>query len=211
MNIVAQEWCSGTFSDIMDSLGYKNQIITNYHHNWNEAPVGFVGRARTVFIETYETDDENISMGLGFLSQVGTGEVLVVKGSQKFAYFGELMTRLSIRQKIEGIIIDGLTRDTKFTHSKCPLPIVATGYSPVDIKGRGRVRAVDVDITINEVVVHKNDLIFVDGDAICIIPKEIEQKVLALAENNDAEEKRIIALIDSGMAIDDLLKQVKSF
>jgi regulator of RNase E activity RraA len=170
-----------------------------------------MGSARTVLIETYETDDENISMGLGFLSQVGKGEVLVVKGSLKFAYFGELMTRLSIRQRIEGIIIDGLTRDTKFTHNQCPLSIIAKGYSPVDIKGRGRVQAVDVDILVDGVEIHKGDLIFADNDAICVIPKEIEQKVLALAEKNEAEEKRIIALIDSGISIDDLLKQVKSF
>ncbi|WP_238580221.1 HAD hydrolase family protein, partial [Treponema endosymbiont of Eucomonympha sp.] len=161
--------CSGTFSDIMDSLGYKNQIITNYRHNWHGLPIGFMGRARTVLIETYETDDENILMGLGFLSQVGKGEVLVVKGSQKFAYFGELMTRLSIRQRIEGIIIDGLTRDTKFTHNQCPLSIIAKGYSPVDIKGRGRVQAVDVDILVDGVEIHKDDLIFADNDAICVI------------------------------------------
>uniref|UniRef100_UPI00193114EE hypothetical protein n=1 Tax=Treponema endosymbiont of Eucomonympha sp. TaxID=1580831 RepID=UPI00193114EE len=84
-------------------------------------------------------------------------------------------------------------------------------YSPVDIKGRGRVQAVDVDILVDGVEIHKDDLIFADNDAICVIPKEIEQKVLALAEKNEAEEKRIIALIDSGISIEDLLKQVKSF
>jgi regulator of RNase E activity RraA len=204
------EFCSGIFSDIMDSLNYKNQIITGFNNN-QLLPVSFMGRARTILIETYETNDENISMGLGFLSQVGKGEILIVKGSGAFAYFGELMTRLSIRQGLEGVIIDGLTRDTKFTHNKCPLPIMATGYSPADIKGRGRVQAVDVDITISNVTIHKNDLIFADSDAICVIPQEIEGQVLSLAEANIEEEKKIISMIDGRTSIEDILKQVTSF
>ncbi|MDR2406993.1 MAG: RraA family protein [Bacteroidales bacterium] len=205
-----KDLCSGIFSDIMDSLGYKDQIITNYRNNW-VSPVSLMGRARTLLIETYETDDENISMGLGFLSCIGKGEILIVKGSYKFAYFGELMTRLCIRQGLEGVIIDGLTRDTTFTHSNCPLPIISIGYSPVDIKGRGRVQAVDVDITISDVAIHKDDLIFADNDAICVIPQEIEKQVLSLAEASIEEERKIISMIDGGTSIEDILKQVKSF
>jgi regulator of RNase E activity RraA len=194
----------------MDTLNYKNQIITGYNTN-QLLPVSFMGRARTILIETYETSDENISMGLGFLSRVGKGEILIVKGSHTFAYFGELMTRLSIRQGLEGVIIDGLTRDTKFTHNNCPLPIIAAGYSPVDIKGRGRVQAVDVDIMVNDVTIHKDDLIFADNDAICVIPQEIEKQVLSLAEASIEEEKKIISMIDGRTSIEDILKQVKSF
>jgi regulator of RNase E activity RraA len=194
----------------MDSLGYKKQIIVNYRNNWLR-PVSLMGRARTALIETYETDDENISMGLSFLSRIGKGEILVVKGSRQFAYFGELMTRLSIRQGIEGVIIDGLTRDTKFTHDNCPLPILASGYSPVDIKGRGRVQDVDIDITINKVAIHKDDLIFADNDAICVIPKQIENQVLTLAKESLSGEKDIIAMIDSGTPVEEILKRVTSF
>jgi regulator of RNase E activity RraA len=205
-----KDLCSGIFSDIMDSLNYRNQIIAGYSTNQPLA-ASFMGRARTILIETCETGDENISMGLGFLSRVGKGEILIVKGSHAFAYFGELMTRLSIRQGLEGIIIDGLTRDSKFTHDNCPLPILTSGYSPVDIKGRGRVQAVDADITIKNVLIHKNDLIFADNDAVCVIPQEIERQVLSLAEMNMKEEKEIISMIDSGVSIEDILKQVKSF
>jgi regulator of RNase E activity RraA len=200
---------SGMFSDVMDSLGYKHQIITGFQRN--QSLLKFIGRARTLKIESLDTDDENIKTGLGFLAEIERGEVLIVQGSKEFAYFGELMTRLSLRQGIEGIVIDGLTRDTNFTHDNCKLPILAKGYSPVDIKGRGRVSFVDVPVVIEGVMVNKGDLIFADNEAVCVIPEKIEKTIIALIEEKKREEKQVIQLIESGISIPDLLKQVKEF
>jgi regulator of RNase E activity RraA len=201
--------CSGMFSDSMDKLGYRHQIISGYSRN--QHIVRFMGRARIVQIETVETDDENTNLGLSFLGSCKPGEILVVAGSNKFAYFGEMMTRLSLRQGIGGVIIDGLTRDTIFTHDDCALPIVAKGYSPVDIKGRGRVVAVDVPIYISGVKVEPNHLIFADNDAVCIVPKPIEAELIEMIKRDIAEEQKIVRLIDSGATIPEILGRVKSF
>ena len=207
MNI--QQLCSGLFSDTMDALGYKRQIISGFSRN--QRIVRFMGRARTVLIETLETDDENIKTGLGFLEKVGRGDVLVVEGSSEFAYFGEMMTRLSIRQGIEGVVIGGLTRDTVFTHDNCPLPILAKGYTPVDIKGRGRVQAVDVPIKIDGIQVSNGDLIFADNDAVCVVPGVIEDVVLKAVYKEAKEEARIVELIDGNASVEEMLRVVKSF
>jgi len=205
-----EELCSGLFSDVMDRMGYRNQIITGMKRN--KRILSFWGRARTVLIEEYDTDDENIRMGLSFLGQVGKGEILVVKGSDRFAYFGELMTKLSTKMEIEGVIIDGLTRDTIYTHQEgIVLPVLAKGYSPVDIKGRGRVQATDVKININQVVIEPGDLIFADTDAICVIPKTIEGDVIAKVKEKLEDEKRITNLIESGISVLELLEQVTEF
>ncbi len=205
-----QKLCSGLFSDVMDRLGYHKQIIIGMQKN--NALVSFLGRARTVSIKSEHTDDENIRMGLSFLGTVGKGEVLVINGSDKFAYFGEMMTRLSMRNQIEGVIINGLTRDTNYTHqSKVMLPVLAKGYSPVDIKGRGRVEAVDIEIIVDGVKVCPGDLIYADNEAVCVVPKQIEAEVLAKVKEQMKEEKRIIELIDSGISVEDLLEQVVEF
>lgn len=208
--IVVSELCSGLFSDVMDKMGYKNQIILNMKCNHNG--ISFLGRARTILIEDVETEDENIRKGLSFLSELKSGEILLVKGSQRFAYFGELMTRLSTNIGIGGVVIDGLTRDTKYTHRRdVNLPILAKGYSPIDIKGRGRVVETDVTIVIDGIEVKPDDLIYADNEGVCIIPKEIELEVMKKVEEKLIEEKYITELLDKNITVEELLKEVREF
>ncbi len=202
--------CSGLFSDVMDRMGWKHQIITGFSRNQNT--VSFMGRAHTVLIETKDTDDENIRTGLSFLGQCKKGDVLIVEGSREFAYFGELMTKLSEQMGIEGVVIDGLTRDTNYTHlPEVKLPILARGYSPVDIKGRGRVQQTDVPICIGSVEIRPGDLVYCDNEAVCVIPKEIEEKVLDKVKEKMEDEERITRLIESEITVEELLNQVTEF
>ncbi len=210
MNLDTQELCSGLFSDVMDRLGYRKQIITGMQKN--NPLISFMGRARTVSIRAMETDDENIRMGLSFLGTVGEGEVLIVNGSDQFAYFGEMMTRMSVRNRIEGIVINGMTRDTNYTHrSDVILPILAKGYSPIDIKGRGRVEAVDIRIVVDGVEICPGNLIYADNEAICVVPAQIEAEVLAKVKEKMDEEKHIVEWLDKGISVKDLLERVKEF
>lgn len=210
LNLDIQELCSGLFSDVMDRLGYRKQIITGMQRN--NPLISFMGRARTVSIRAMETDDENIRMGLSFLETVGEGEVLIVNGSDQFAYFGEMMTRMSMRNHIEGVVINGMTRDTNYTHrSDVTLPILAKGYSPVDIKGRGRVEAVDIGIIVDGVEIYPGNLIYADNEAICVVPREIEAEVLIKVKEKMDEEKHIVEWLDKGISVKDLLERVKEF
>ncbi len=202
--------CSGLFSDVMDRMGYKNQIIIGMKRNKNT--VSFIGRARTVLIETMDTDNENIRKGLSFLGDCKKGEILIVKGSDKFAYFGELMTKLSTQIGIEGVIIDGLTRDTNYTHSdEVRLPVLAKGYSPVDIKGRGRVEKTDVDIIVDSIKICPGDLIYADNEAVCVVPKKIEQEVIEKVKEKMEDEDRISKLIAAHITVEELLNRVTEF
>ena len=164
------EFCSGVFSDELDKLGYKNQVINGFKLNKNSNRI--FGKIRTLLIETIQTPDENIKKGLGFLSTLQNGEVLFVKGSDEFAYFGELMSRLSMEIGLSGVVIDGLTRDGYFTQS-IDLGIFCKGYSPKDIKGRGRVLDTDCKIEIRGLSINSGDYIFGDNDALVIIPQHI--------------------------------------
>lgn len=200
--------CSGLFSDGMDRLGYKNQIISGFQQN--QKLLRFIGRVRTIEIEMCEIQDENLSLTLNFIESLKKGDVLVVKGG-KYAYFGEMMTRLCIRQEIEGVIIDGITRDSLFTHNNCPLPILSRGYSPQDIKGRGRAKAVDVSVIIDGVSVTPGNLVFVDNDAVCVVPEEIEEQLKEDVIHGISQEANIVSLINNGASVSEILKQVETF
>ncbi len=199
---------SGLFSDGMDRLGYRNQIISGFQRN--QKLLRFMGRVRTLEIETGDIEDENLSLTLNFIESLNKGDVLVIKGCEH-AYFGEMMTRLCLRQGIEGVVIDGTTRDTMFTHDNCSLPIVAKGYSPQDIKGRGRAKAIDIPIEINGIKIEPGNLVFVDNDAVCVVPKELEKKLEDDIYNGIKEEEKIISLINSGAPVSEILEKIKTF
>ena len=202
------EYCSGLFSDEMDKMGYRNQVVADW--KLNNTSGRLFGKVRTLTLEEIETSDERISIGLGFLGKLAAGEVLVVKGSNQFAYFGELMSRLSTEVGIDGVIIDGLTRDTFYTQT-IKLPIFARGYTPVDIKGRGRVKVTDEAVKIGGVEVHSGDFVFADSDAVVFVPKSIINEVIKRVNIAAIEELEIKRKINSGVSIREILLEHKEF
>jgi regulator of RNase E activity RraA len=60
-------------------------------------------------------------------------------------------------------------------------PVYYTGIRPLDSMGRGMVVAYDVPIRSGDVLVKPGNLIFADFDGIVVVPKEVEEAVLAQA------------------------------
>lgn len=203
-----EEVVSGVFSDELDKLGQREQVLDGWRLN---TPRGrCFGRARTLTLETIETPDERISVGLGFLASLEPDDVLVVQGSPEFAYFGELMSRLAQSKSLAGVIIEGLTRDSYYTRT-IELPIFARGYSPRDIKGRGRVAVVDEPVRIGHLEVSPGDYVFGDADAVVMLPAaavEPLREPVRRAIDEEAEIKRMIA---AGRTIEEILKIAKAF
>lgn len=206
--VALHELCSGLFSDELDKMGHRHQVSTSWLQNRRDAL--FFGRVRTVRLETMETKDERIRAGLGFLGQLEPGEILVVAGSPDYAYFGELMTRLSTRQGLAGVVIDGLTRDTAYTRD-ATLSIFARAYSPVDIKGRGRVAEVDCPVKVGAVDTKPGDLIFADSDGVAIVPESLMPELASRIKKALKKEALAKSLIDKGASIDEILDSVDEF
>lgn len=204
----AAEYCSGVFSDELDKMGYKNQVVAGWLLNNTRGRL--FGKVRTIAVEEMDTADERIKIGLGFLGSLSAGDVMLVKGSNQFAYFGELMSRLSQEVGIEGVIIDGLTRDTFYTQT-IDLPIFSKGYTPVDIKGRGRVGNTDESVTIENVIVKSGDYVFGDSDAVVFIPASILNEVIQRVNKAALEELQIKQKIAQGISIKDILLDHKEF
>lgn len=202
------DYCSGVFSDELDILGHRSQVVNGF--TLNNSRLRCFGRVRTLTLEEMETDDERISLGLGFLGKMAPDEVLVVKGSMDFAYFGELMTRLSMRGGLAGAVIDGLTRDTYFTQT-VDFPVFAKGYSPKDIKGRGRVASVDEPVTLDGVNFTSGDYLFGDADAVVAVPAAVIEPLSAVCRASVTEEQDIKKMIADGLSVDEILNNVKAF
>lgn len=203
-----EEYCSGIFSDGLDQLGLREQVVNGFR--LNRSNLRLFGRVRTLVLETVATSDERIAKGLGFLDSLNPDDVLLVKGSQDYAYFGELMSRLSTEKGLGGAVIDGLTRDSYYTQT-ISFPIFARGYSARDIKGRGRVAELDVPVSVGGVTVTPGDYVFGDADCLVFLPRADCGRLVAETSALVKEEARIKTLIQTGVSISEMLKSVKAF
>lgn len=207
---VIEELFSGMFSDVLDLLGYRNSVISSVKPIRSDIKI--FGKVRTVELIDVNSIEipENIEKGLSYLELIQENEILFVKGSDQYAYFGELMTRLSKRQGLQAAVICGFSRDSSFIVNS-GFNFFSSGFLPSDIKSRGQVKSVDEVVTINNVEVNSGDYIFGDNDGIVVIPKKIENIVFEKIKSTIADEKLIVEKIDSGFSVGEILKSHKSF
>ena len=174
-------------SDILDSLGYRNQAM---HQRLRPLlpdirNCGLVGRARTVrWMEVdYVVEKDPYGLEIEAVDSLRPGDVII--HSTDFAGtnapWGELMSTVAKLNGAVGCICDSQVRDC-VRIIEMGFPVYCAGISPLDSKGRARVMAYDVPIKCGNVVVHPGELVFADYDGIVVIPKEVEQEVLTLAQ-----------------------------
>jgi regulator of RNase E activity RraA len=78
------------------------------------------------------------------------------------------------------------------------------GIAPLDSKGRGRVMAIDVPVRCGGVKVSSGDLIFGDADGVVVVPRAVEDKVLALAFDKIKGEKKTLDDLRAGEKLGDV-------
>jgi regulator of RNase E activity RraA len=198
---------TGLFTDLLDQKGVDYVYVADLKIN---RPAGIVlGHCRTVECEAGPYDEENIEMGLGYLDQCSAGDVLIVLGSYEFAYFGELMSRLSAKRGLNGAIIFGATRDARFTAEH--VTVLAHKYMPVDIKGRGRVKSTGKPIYYDGTEINEEMVVVADSDGAVFFNKNylIDYANELLAELT--HEQMLVEKISDGISVNEILKITKGF
>lgn len=200
-------------SDILDEEGFRNQMLPiEIKPNFLEAKI--FGKARIMTLKPIKEEEnyQDVYKGLYFLESLDKGDILIVaNGFKDCAFFGELMSTLSMTKGIEGAIIEGCTRD-KAMSIKMKYPVFAKNNLARDIKKRGIVDKVDVDSAkIGEVVVRKGDYIFGDIDGIIIIPAEIKEKVIERAIKLANIESQIKESMAEGKSVKEILNKFGEF
>ena len=204
--IIKRLGTTGVFTDYFDEQGIDYICFDDLSLN---RPDSFIfGRVRTINCEDGDFDDENISLGLGYLDKLNVNDILIVKGSDKWAYFGELMSTLSSQRNLSAAIVFGKTRDSRF--AKNIFPVWAKGFTPVDIKGRGRVSHVGSPLDINGNEVHEDMMCVADGDGVVFFEK-LPQSAIEELRDILIKEQAIIDMINSDATVEDILNFTPSF
>ena len=173
---------SAVVSDILDSLGYREQALREDIRPLHPDHV-VVGRARTVlWMEVFHIPENPYELEIQAIDSLKPGDVMVhaTGGSRRIVPWGELMTTAAVKRRATGAVIDGLTRDVKQILTM-DFPVFCVGMKPLDSKGRGMVMDVDCSLECGGVPVNPGDIIFGDYDGLVVVPQEIEAEVWAQA------------------------------
>jgi 4-hydroxy-4-methyl-2-oxoglutarate aldolase len=158
----------------------------------------FVGRAVTV-----RCCEDFLGVIAG-LSAACAGDVLVVdtQGSRR-AVLGELFSLEARRKGLAGIVVDGLVRDTN-TIRGLELPVWARGSCP-QAGTTNRRFELQVPVPCGGVIVAPGDLVFGDDDGLLVASPAEAAAALPQAEAIAAREAQLIARLEAGAALGDLV------
>ena len=134
------------------------------------------------------------------LDQLKENEIyLCTGGTPSYALWGELMSTRALQCGASGAVLNGYSRDT-LGILKLNFPTFSYGTYAQDQAPRGKVIDFRVPIKIDNVAITPGDVIFGDIDGVCIIPQEIEKKVVELALEKVKGENLVRKSIEAGMS-----------
>jgi len=180
-----------TIRDILAQVSAAN--ISNAMHRGGVAPgihpvahgMRCFGRAVTV-----RTAPGDWSKPVQAIDIAGPGDVIVIDaGGVAPAIWGELASNSAMTNKVEGVIIDGASRDTADI-IKLGFPVFSKLVCPNagDPKGLGEIGA---GIRISGVEVHPGDWVLGDDDGVVVIPQAQAVEITNRAMNDLEAENRM--------------------
>lgn len=172
------------------------------------AYVPLVGRAFTCYGETIQPEraKEVDRVRIDMLEYISPGDVLVVRTGIthdcSVAHFGDVSALLARKEGAVGAVVDGYTRDADRINTD-GFPLYARGSQPIDAYGRWAITDYGAALLLQSsgpewAKVHRADLVFADGDGVMVIPADVADDVLQLAEKRATDENDIRAAILNG-------------
>jgi regulator of RNase E activity RraA len=143
------------------------------------------GRARTAQympVHHVEPGHNPYELEIALIDSLKADEVAVMAcpGENRIAPWGELLTTASHARGAAGCVTDGLVRDVRLIR-EMRFPVFAGAIGPLDSKGRGEVKAIDVPVECGGVTITPGDWIFGDVDGVVVIPASLCDKAVELS------------------------------
>lgn len=203
-----RELFSAVIGDVMDKLGLQQQFLPPAVVPLDRSMI-VCGRAMTVleadvFEESTTSSHNPISarpfgLMMDALDDLKTDEVYICTGaSPRYALWGELMSVRAIKCGAAGAVVDGYSRDTRGVLA-LGFPTFSHGSYAQDQGPRGKVIDFRVPIQIGQARVIPRDIVFGDLDGVCVIPRAVEEEVLARAFEKARKEKVVRKALEEGM------------
>ncbi len=204
---MARELYVAVISDILDGLGFRDQVM-----HANIRPIDptsrdvVVGSAHTILMAPiYEMKPEPYTKVIAAIDSLQPGNVGVVAtgGVANAAYWGELFSNAALGRGARGMVLDGYHRDTRKILD-LGYPVFSTGARPFDAAGRTRCIDFDVPVVCGGVKVHPGDIVFAEIDGIAVIPSAVAEECVAKAFEKVATEDRARETLREGALLSEV-------
>ncbi|MCI6151765.1 MAG: RraA family protein [Fusobacterium perfoetens] len=198
---------TSVIGDILDSYGYYHQILPPQIKAMKKGQK-IVGYAMPVLmIDVFGPQEKPFGRLTEALDQIEENEIYICTGgTQRCAYWGELLTTTAKYRGGVGAIINGYHRDTRQIE-KIDWPVFSMGSYAQDSGVRTQVINFRCTIEIGGVTIHNRDLIVADEDGVVVVPKEVEEKVIEEALEKIKGENKFVEAIKNGMSSTEAFKK----
>src|SRR5947207_323127 len=193
---------SAVLADVLDALGHRTSAlppaVRPLRPEWK-----LFGRALTLSTLPVAVEPEKpYAVELECIDALRPGDVLVAttNGDHSSALWGELLSTASRAHGAVGAVIDGLTRDAEKILA-LDFPVFATGFSPLDSKGRLDGVSYNQPIRIGACVVKPGDWVFGDVDGVVVVPAALAEAAFAKALEKVTGENRVRAELAKGRSV----------
>jgi regulator of RNase E activity RraA len=193
---------SAVLADVLDALGHRASALP---HTLRPLKPGWtiLGRAATASAVTVAAEPARPYEGeLECVDNLKPGEVLVAttNGHVDSALWGELLSTAARARGAVGVILDGFTRDAARILAM-DFPVFATGYHPLDSKGRLDVIHHGTPIRIGACVIHPGDWVLADIDGIVVAPQRLAEQAFERALEKVRGENKVRDELQRGRSV----------
>ena len=175
---------TAVLSDTLDAMDLRSQAMRADIRPL-DLGLDMVGRARTgLYMPVFHVEPAitPYELEIRLIDSLDADQVVVLAcgDSGRIAPWGELLSTAAMARKAAGCVTDGLVRDVRQIR-RMGFPVFHGGIGPLDSKGRGRIMEIEVPVECAGVLVRPQDLVVGDADGVVVIPRDVEEAVIARA------------------------------
>lgn len=130
------------------------------------------------------------------------GDVIVIDagGRMDVATFGEILATRAKMGGVEGVVIDGVSRDVAEI-GEIRFPVFARGAHPAGTMGEVETVSLGLEIECGGVRVRRGDLVVGDDTGVVVVPRERAVEVLGIAKEIAESEGRVLEALKKGKSL----------
>jgi regulator of RNase E activity RraA len=195
-------------ADVLDGLGYRSQTLSAHIRPLTPATkiYGRIFPAKATAV--HEIPAEPYKLEIAAVDSMKRGDVLVVDvgDDRTCGFWGELLTTACLYKGIRGVVMTACTRDM-WKIKDLGFPVFGIGYHPADSKGRADIIEIGKPITIGGVNTKSGDYILGDDDGTVIIPAEVAEETIRLANEKVSGENIARADLARGVPMGEVFQK----
>ncbi len=209
---IRKELSTPPISDVMEQLGFRYPMLPP-HIRPLRSDLVMIGRAMPAqdelpveYGEPSRFDAQPFGLMFESIEALRPNEVYIASGGPtQAARSGDMLVMRAQKLGAAGMVFNAHVRDGNGILS-LNFPAFAHGFYAYGLQRRHNVVDFRCSITIDKVRIRPGDLIFGDGDGVCVIPHEAEGEILNRALAKTQLEKKVRRDIESGQSVVDAFK-----